>query len=284
MLFFLMPVLAFAQISDEEYLKSNLSSIKRDESVTNAEYLVIGSNWKERDLEKLESDMQQMNPELVESLKDASDIVKAGKYKSWLARQTFEDFYQKYMNDLQAYSQRLGREIEKRDSSKNENLVILQYELSTKDLTDCYKEPLFGDTVCYEPDGYIRYSVKYSENKNVGHRTLTVSKDVPEENRSSFYQFSLSPQDQNENQSYMLAYTAIDQEYDKIAKFRYYVTKDMLKKDCEITCKDCWINNRTTTLIKCDTNSETYKSNLFPPSISLNFVENYTNRITRRSE
>lgn len=285
---FILPVVSFAQISDEEYLKLNLDSIKRDESVTNAEYLKVGVDWKQRELEKLEADMRQMNPELVESMKNESDIVKAGEYKSWLARKTFEDFYAKYMNDLQKYSQKLGRDITKREPFRGQEgggWVVIDYELSMDDLTDCYTEPEFGDRLCYEPDGYIRYSIRYTENTEHGSKSLIVSKDVPEENRSSFYTFTLDNRGNGEfeiqnggvrhQNVYSLSYLAIDQEYDKTSKLRYYMVKDLLNGMCKIICKDCLLNDEIVTMSTCDTNREKYKSNIIPGHVSINYLEHY---------
>ena len=290
LLFVLLPQVSFGQISDEEYKKLNLDSINREESVTNGQYLEIGVNWKQRDLKKLEADMQQMNPELVESLQNTSDAVKMGEYKSWLAQKTFEDFYDRYMQDLQNYSQKLGREIKKREPFKGQkrgNWICFDYELSTEDLTDCHTEPEFGDRLCYEPDGYIRYNIRYTENTADGSKNLHISKDVPQENRSSSYSFMLDNRGNREfetsdgsirhQNNYMLSYLAIDQEYDKIAKLRYYTVKDLLGGMCKITCKDCIINGKVVTMSKCDTDTEKYKSNLIPGFIGLHFMESYNN-------
>lgn len=293
-LLFILPISSFGQISDEEYMKLNLDSIKRDESITNEQYLEIGSNWKHRDLEKLEADMRQMNPELVENLQNSSDAVKRGEYKSWLAQKTFEDFYDRYMQDLQNYSQKLGREIKKRElfeGQKRGDWIAFEYKLSTDDLTDCHIDPEFGDKLCYEPDGYIRYDIRYSEDTVNGSKNLTVMKDVPEENRSSSYIFSLKRAGNREfetndgnirhQNNYSLSYIAIDQEYDKTAKLRYYVVKDLLSGMCKITCKDCIINGDVVTMSECDTDTEKYRSNLIPGFIGLNFMESYSNDNTR---
>ena len=182
----------------------------------------------------------------------------------------------------------LGREIKKRDLSKAEQngRITIEYSLSKDDLTDCHVDPVYGDKLCYEPDGYIEYTIRYIESRN-GNKNLRISKDVPEENRSSFYLFTLENRN-NRNietsedinmykNNYMLAYTAVDQEYDKIAKYRYYVIKDLLNGMCKITCKDCMINDQIVTMAECDTDSEKYRSNLFPGAITMNFIETYSN-------
>ena len=276
-----MPSICFAQISDEEYMNVNLGSVKRDESVSNRQFLEIGFNWKSRGLEQIENDIKQMNPDLVESLRNEPDAIKASEYKSWLAKQTFEDFYNRYMQDLENYSKKLGRQIVKKDIKKDDVRYVVEYKLSTDDLTDCHIEPVFGEKLCYEPDGYIQYSIRYSESLKTGKKSLIIGKDVPEDNRSSSYQFDLDVKDSDLNGKhktfYTLGYIAKDQEYSKVAKYRYYIVKDLLSGMCKITCKDCLFNGNIVTISECDTDSEKYMSNLVPGFIGINFVETYSN-------
>ena len=217
LLLLLFPLVSFAAISDEDYLKRNLDSIKRDESVAIKNELGKLTEWKFKDLEEVEKFVYGINPELVESVKSMSDVEKSAEYKSWLAQKTYEDFFDKYLQELRSYSEKLGKKIkytkvgkkgkkitlkkfdEKIDDFDDENDGgVRSFSLSTDDLKDCHKIiTTKREKVCYEPDGYIRYQIDYKDTdvatKNI--KTFTVSKDVPEENRSSYYYFKLESQD-----------------------------------------------------------------------------------------
>ena len=314
LLLLLFPLVSFAAISDEDYLKRNLDSIKRDESVAIKNELGKLTEWKFKDLEEVEKFVYGINPELVESVKSMSDVEKSAEYKSWLAQKTYEDFFDKYLQELRSYSEKLGKKIkytkvgkkgkkitlkkfdEKIDDFDDENDGgVRSFSLSTDDLKDCHKIiTTKREKVCYEPDGYIRYQIDYKDTdvatKNI--KTFTVSKDVPEENRSSYYYFKLESQDRKIVLSdgsvrllrgYDLSFNAVDQEYDKMLKYRNYLVEDLLNGMCRVVCKKCFIKGKKSTLIDCDTDAKKYKSNIIPGFIGIDFVESY-NLDTKFSE
>lgn len=285
-----------------DYLENNLDSIKRDESVYVKDELGRLAEWKYRDLEEIEKYIQGINPELVEGSKNMSDVEKSAEYKSWLAQKAYQDFFEKYLQDLKSYSERLGRKIKSAKSGKRARNISLKkfdkkivdfaddtdgiagvFSLSTDDLKDCHRNPVNREKICYEPDGYIRYQIDYKES-NDGAKSFTVSKDVPEENRSSYYHFQLNYNNQRITttdggerllKNYDFGFTAIDQEYDKMLKYRNYLVHDLLNDMCRVVCKKCHINGKKSTLIECDTDMEKYKSNIIPGFIGINFVEHY---------
>lgn len=265
MLFLLivMPILAFA-ISDNEYYKPNLQSVKRDETINNLNDLKDLENWTKNQLNIVELRMKQLNPELVNRLVQESDNVKIIEYVSWMSEKLFKDFYEKYMNELQEYSQNLGRKIE----IYNAGSKGIDYRLSEDGLTDCHLIPTDKTRICYKPNGWIEYDIEYTENADYKH--LGVGKDVPEENRSSYYNFSLN----FSKGHYMFSYTAIDQEYDKVSKYRNYVVDELLGDACKIFCRNCMLNGKLVKMhIKCDKD----KLKEMPAFIGTNFVIDYSN-------
>ena len=102
---------------------------------------------------------------------------------------------------------------------------------------------------------------------------MVVSKDVPDENRSSFYEFSL----RLSGNSFMFGHSALDQDYQEVQQNRNLIIKDLLAGQCKETCRDCVVNDKVVTMYSCDTDPEIYKSNLIPMGVMTNYVVYYTN-------
>lgn len=290
-----LPVLLIVSLHYDSANAVVTDGMDRHESEQILRYFQQDNEWRARELKKIEADMKQLNPELVEQLANSSDNVKLAEYKSWLAQKTFQEFYDKYMNELKQVSQQSGRAIVERDRLKGKkrgDWTSTEYKLSDKDIrTDCHIAPDYGDTLCYYPDGYVEFEIVYNEDSASGSRQLTVTKDVPGDNRTSFYNFSLTQRDFTKTtedntdyiytNSYMFGYTAVDQEYDKMHQFRNDSVRDLLAGKCYVDCKDCLVDGNTITTFTCDTNSKLYKSSRVPPSVGINYVQHYTAHYTK---
>ena len=157
-----------------------------DDSLTNTEQLdAVKAN-----LSALESEIKKINPDIINQVAHYdNDVKKVRAYSNILAKYTFDTFKDAYINKIKKYAKDKNRELkvyrytEDRDMDiraldMSEQWEIEIYELDgTMQRTDCVSDPRGGGKLCYYPDDYEHYEIKYSKNIKTGSEDLEIMHD-----------------------------------------------------------------------------------------------------------
>ena len=150
------------------------------------------------DYDALIEKVRAINPKIVDEIekKAKSDEAKISMLRSYLARETFEYYKNKFMSDLKQRSRETGRKIRHEDFETQENKVKntqTYYWLDRGDLDEkkCRKD---GWQICPYPDGFEDFSLTIEETNQVNSKkekrsgnasdmySIRFHKDVPSEN------------------------------------------------------------------------------------------------------
>ena len=146
---------------------------------------------------------------------------------SWLAEQSFRYYYEYYMDMMRAESEKTNREIMTHSTIIDMGSGATRYEywLNRGELEDgdkCYN--LLERRACDFPDGFTEFHISYCPDCQI--RTLTVSFDKPDKNKSYFIDLSLSVDGEydvtasNNSQGFILAAYKHIEKYDEVMKYR----------------------------------------------------------------
>ena len=143
-------------------------------------------------LQLLESEIRKIDPKIVDKVSNYdSDVAKVREYSKILSKYAFDKYKEEYINKIKQYSKEKNRELkvyrysEARDKDiryldMSEHWEIEIYELAGDKLrTNCVKDPRDRGQLCYYPDNYEHYEVKYSKNITRKIEELEISFDVP---------------------------------------------------------------------------------------------------------
>lgn len=149
----------------------------------------------------IEERMKNINPELVESVKNESDETKIIKYNNYLAEKTFDIYKESFLNDMEQQGKKTGREIKTADYSNGNLYKWLdagkmdqekcnggtyipkrnsRYEIN-KMLRDQRKH------TCLYPNGFKEYSIEIDDsadntkNSLSREKSMVVCEDLPDE-------------------------------------------------------------------------------------------------------
>lgn len=117
------------------------------------------------ELDTIESQIQQINPEIVSQNQDKSDEEKLVIYRSYLAQQTYELYERYFKNRIEKRSKQTGRTVKHDQSTPEKSKIWL--DRGNLDSDECQATP--GNRVgqCAYPDGFedVWMRIEFNDNK-----------------------------------------------------------------------------------------------------------------------
>ena len=137
--------------------------------------------FSQQQLSVIEGRMKQINPELVDSVKNDSDEIKFIKYNNWMAKKFFDDYLDFFVWKIEQKSKETGREVKTEINMLGANSKDYWLDRGILDTEKCYEAGYLPKNnsrrevnkflreqrrhICLYPDGFEEFSIEYINNE-----------------------------------------------------------------------------------------------------------------------
>ncbi len=132
-----------------------------------------------QELDELKKYVSGHNPELYKEISDLDENQQLIAIRSWLAVESFNWFYDKYMADIKQRAKETGRKLKKKtiknkDKNYKDTTYLYWLDRGNLDKKKC-KQSMANHIACDFPDGYEEYYIQYRKTINKGESKYDIS-------------------------------------------------------------------------------------------------------------
>lgn len=193
-----------------------------------------------RDVEKIREFIKNEDADFIDGISGLSDEDQVPLMRSWLARKTFNFYYDKYISEIRSQSEKTGRTLKVKTYGSTDGFIEKYYWLDRGKLDEkeCQQD-LIERRACDYPDGFKEYQIAHSRtvsrDKTFVNEEIIIDKDDIDANSRKVIHISLTAVNTNvgtnssdfKNYSFSLSAGAHTEKYDEHHKWRNQEAADI---------------------------------------------------------